>query len=181
MILNTCYCRKIFKTHCLTKICSRLTYHALRRLQIEINIFNMANRHTVFAFRTGLLGGAIVLESLAIQLFYERQYTLALMNGYLGMQCVTTFAFLYGKGFSVPRSCQKLITSLKLRLQEDRESQNQTDVIYLLKQARSLRIKGFTIGSFHYLQRSSVPLFVDFALKHIIRSIIVLRRFRVGG
>ena len=162
-------------------MCSTLTYRALRKLQLEMNIFNFANCHTVFAFRTGLVCVVILFESLAIQLFYQRQYTLALLNASLGIQCVITFAFLYGKGFSVPRASQKLISSLKLRLLERRGSQIGDDVTYLLRQVRSLRIKGFTVGSFHYLQRSSVPLFVDFAWRNIIRSIIALRGFRADG
>ena len=54
---------------------------------------------------------------------------------------------------------------------------NEIDSKYLQRCVLSVRIPGIRVGTFHLLQRTSVPQFVDFSVKHIARMIIVLRRY----
>ena len=174
------FCRNTFRSRYLTKLCTSFTCHTLQRLRLEINIFNLANSNSAFFYKTGLIWVVILYETMAVQLFFQCERALALVNRLRGIQCTLIYSFLYGTGFAVPRRSQRLVSVLRQRLAGNgRVGWNNTEFAYLVKKLRSIRIKGFSVASFHYLQRASIPLFLDFALKHTVRSIIIMRWFKV--
>ena len=145
----------------------------LRKLQLQVQLFNETNALVIFAFKNVLQGAVMICGASGLQ-FFHKNLALSLVNFVVVVQCFLSYGFMYGKGFDVRRKVQRLqlMAILELNLQG-----NGIDGKYLQRCVLSARIPGIRVGTFHLLQRTSIPQFVDFSVKHIARMIILLRRY----
>ena len=145
----------------------------LRKLQLKVQQFNETNALVIFAFKNVLQGAVMICGASGIQ-FFHKHPLLSLINFVVVLQCFLSYGFMYGKGFDVRRKVQglQLVANCELKRRG-----NGIDSKYLQRCILSVRIPGIRVGTFHLLQRTSIPQFLDFSVKHVARMIILLRRY----
>ena len=152
----------------------RGTYQKLRKVQLELVLFNASNIHLVFGMKVAFIGTSILTGFAAIQLFHDDRL-LSVVSAVILVNNLFVFNLVYDKGFSIPRRVTRLRSLLveKLKLahvvtQEERG--------VLTRQVKSIGIVAVRVGHFHHLERTSTPKFLDFCIKNIMRIVLAYRK-----
>ena len=147
----------------------------IRQIRLEVIAFNSSQKHVVFAARVCLTGCVSVAGFAAVHFFASRPL-LALGNGIIALQCFLVFTVLYDKGFSIPRSMLKLKKSLLWELNMSRSIRSE-EKKRLSREIKSIGTVAVLVGSFHRLQRTSTPVFVDTCMKYAVRLLVIMRGY----
>ena len=141
---------------------------------MEVSLFNEANAVLVFALKVVFVVGVIMCGFAAIQFFNPRTF-LTLLNTMLALDLSFIFCTLYARGFTIPRTLERLRSSLRkqVRLSDEKDKEL---ILVLDKYLRSVQPVSIEVGPFHYLHRLTAPNFIDFCVKNMVRAIIAYRR-----
>ena len=157
--------------------CARLLQE-LKKLQLEMSLFNQIFATSIFAIKIGAIGFVILCGFGATQYFHENPF-LAISHAFFALDAVLIYNILYDRGFAIPRHFAALKKSilLKLKLKATHQGTIQTQSqLSIAKGVKSVRVMAVRVGEFHYLQRLSTPTFLDFCIKNIMRLIMTLRK-----
>ena len=144
---------------------------ALRCLQLYVGQLNIVNQNLIFTWKLLCLFMSIVCGYAAIAHF--KDYTIfGVMYYALFLDASLIYTLLYEKALRVPalfkeskvqlRFCAKRI---KVRAERD----------LLERQALSVPPVGIKVGSFHVLERTSTPVFVNFVLNNVVSMLVVYK------
>ena len=155
------------------------SYKTLRRLQLEIDIFNDGFAFLIFGIRTGAVGVVTICGFGAVQ-FFKRNGIIGAINCTVLFDALLLCSIMYDKGFAIPRCFDKMKRSLIFRL---KMLKNLTEIerFKAEKQLKSIRTMSIRVGSFHHLQRVSTPTFIDFSVKNVARLVMAFRRRKPIG
>ena len=148
-------------------------FRALRRIQLEVGIFNESNAYTMFSFKTTNISIQIFCGFAAIQLFQVSR-VLSAVNAMIVLNAICMFIVTYDKGFAIPRCTKQLKSSLRTKLRLGGLTGGETGRI--LKEVRSVGNVAIRLGHFHYLQRTSTPNMMDFCFRNTLRLVIAYRK-----
>ena len=148
---------------------------AIRQIQLEVSAFNSSQKHLVFTAKICLTGCVTIAGFAAIH-FCDSRGWLALCNGIIALQNFFVFTVLYDKGFSIPRSMVKLKKTALWKLKMS-PLISCVDRKLLSREIESVGAVAVLVGSFHRLQRTSTPIFVDTCVKYAVRLLMIVRRY----
>ena len=147
----------------------------MRMLQLEVNLFNRGFASFVFMTKYCALGIIVACGLAANQLFSRMNSLFGVMNAVAILDSMILFNTLYDNGFSVPRRLQRLknVGLLRLKSMPNVTKEEHDRLKRLLGSIRNTAVK---VGNFHRLQRTSTPMFIDFAMKTTVRLVMFFRR-----
>ena len=87
------------------------------------------------------------------------------------VDCGAIYALVYQKAFAVPDSFRDTIQNVleRLRMKKPRGPWRSA----MERQLKSIPLVGIKVASFHTLERTSTPVFVDFVLKNIVGMLVI--------
>ena len=146
------------------------TYKYIRGVQVFILLFNLANRHVIFAEKLLCIGIAITSGYAAIAHF--KDYPIfGVMYYVLFINVTFSYTLIYEKGFQVLDTFQEAKTQLRLHaIRHGRAGGRKT----LEKQFRSVAPVGIKVGDFHVLERTSTPIFLLYVLTNVVNMLVAL-------
>ena len=156
-----------------------LLLQKLRKLQVEVTLFNQVFASIVFLTKILAIGVVILCGFGAIQFSHENPF-LAVINFVFALDAMMVFNLLYDRGFTIPRqfSILKRLTLLKLKLKVIQGATGTESLVSVEKGVKSVRVMAIQVGAFHHLQRLSTPLFLDFCGKNLVRLVMRFRNLK---
>ena len=150
------------------------TYKILRKVQIEVALFNESNANLIFGMKVVMITVTIASGFSAVQ-FFHVHHLIGATNAIILVDAMAIFSVLYDRGFSIPRKVAQLKLTLSLTLKlidlvTDEEKKT------MLRNLKSVGMVAIRVGHFHHLQRVSTPNFVDFSVKNTARMVIAYRK-----
>ena len=149
----------------------------LKKLQIEVSLFNKVFASSVFAIKVAAMGLVILCGFGAIQFSHESPL-LATSNTVFALNAMLVYNILYDRGFAIPRqfTALKKLVLLKLKLKLTQGTHDTDNVRRMVKAVKSVRVMAVRVGAFHCLQRLSTPTFLDFCIKNLVRLVMGFRK-----
>ena len=90
----------------------------------------------------------------------------------VGLDAVFSYAFMFEKGFGIPRGVHQVKRKLKMRMLTCRDKRV---VQMVTMQVRSIPASvGIKVGDFHMLERVSTPVFVHYVITNIVNLLVTL-------
>ena len=149
----------------------------LKKLQVELTLFNQVFASSVFALKITAIGLVVLCGFGAIQFLHENPL-LAVSNAVFALDAMCVYNILYDRGFAIPRqlTALKKLVLLKLKLKLAQGTHDTESVHRMVKALKSVRVMAVRVGAFHYLQRLSTPTFLDFCTKNLVRLVMAFRK-----
>ena len=143
-------------------------YKSLRCLQLYIQLLNLVNRHLIFTCKVVCLGISITSGYAAIAHF-EDHHVYGIMYVVVCLNCIMVYTLLYDKAFRTPN----LLTNVKaaFRLNVNRNT-NRFQRKIMERQVLSIPALGVKVGTFHVMERTSTPVFLDYVLNNIVSMLL---------
>lgn len=150
------------------------TLRSLRTLEIEAALFNYGCSGIVFTLKIAAIGAVVFCGFGAVQ-FIHTYTALSALYFTMVLDAFLLFNTIYDKGFAVPQKFSTIKRTLAYKIKrvvglEDGE------VKYVLKELASVKAMSIRVGTFHYLERVSTPMFLDFSVKNAARLVMAYRR-----
>lgn len=149
-------------------------YKILRKVQVEVTLFNESNANLVFGMKVVMISVTIVCGFSAVQ-FFHVQHLIGAMNFIVVINGMAIFSVTYDRGFSIPRRVAQLKSSLSSTLKLV-DLMTEDEKATILRKLGSVGLVAIRVGHFHHLQRVSTPNFVDFCVKNMARMVIAYRK-----
>ena len=149
----------------------------LKKLQIEVSLFNQVFASAVFVIKVASIGLIVLCGFGAIQFLHEDPL-LAISNTFFALDAMLVYNILYDRGFAIPRQFVALrnLLLLKIRLKLAQGAHDAENDLRMLKGVKSVRVMAVRVGEFHHLQRLSTPTFLDFCAKHLVRLVMAFKK-----
>ena len=149
----------------------------LKKLQIEVSLFNQVFASSVFAIKVAAMGLVILCGFGAIQFLHHRPL-LAISNTVFALNAMLVYNVLYDRGFAIPRQvvAWKKLVFLKMKLKLAQGTHDTDNVRRMVRAVKSVRVMAVRVGAFHCLQRLSTPTFLDFCFKNLVRLVMAFRK-----
>ena len=150
------------------------TYKILRKVQIEVALFNESNANLIFGMKVVMITVTIASGFSAVQ-FFHVHHLIGATNAIILVDAMAIFSVLYDRGFSIPRKVAQLKSSLSSTLKLV-DLMTEDEKATILRKLGSVGLVAIRVGHFHHLQRVSTPNFVDFSVKNTARMVIAYRK-----
>ena len=126
------------------------------------------NRNLIFTAKLLCIGGGIFSGYAAIAHFNDHPI-FGVMYYIVFLDLVLIYCIIYAKAFKVPLLVRKATTRLDILADRlDNKALRNT----LRRQLRSIPPLGIQVGSFHTLERTSTPVFLDYVLTNIVNMLV---------
>ena len=146
-------------------------YRSLRQLELYVILFSMVHRYFIFTWKLHCISISIIILGCAAIVHFQDHVIFGVMYYVVFVHAVAIYALVYQKAFAVPYSFRDTLQNVLERLRQERRRgpwRSATE-----KQLRSIPLVGIKVGSFHTLERTSTPVFVDFVVRNIVGMLVV--------
>ena len=145
-------------------------YDELRKIQLQVNLFNNMNRFIIFSFKflcitMCTLNGYYMIAHFSADPLYGGVYVIAFW--FLGI----SYSLMYEKAHAIPTMIGQTKSTVLLRVRSGVHSPGlkQKIEIYL----RSVPAIGIQVGRFHTFERVATPVFVDFVFGNVMGLLVM--------
>ena len=143
----------------------------LRQLEIYVLLLNKVHEHVVFTSKMTCIVIGTVTGYAAIACFQQHNAMFGIMYLLMFCDCGSAYAVVYGKAFAVPRCFREVIQAIKERIGVDQPRGARREAME--RQIMSVPLMGIKVGSFHTLERTSTPVFIDFVMKNVVSMLVI--------
>ena len=145
----------------------------LRCIQLYIQLLNIVQHDLIFTWKLLSLGISIVSGYAAISHFGDYPI-FGFMYCVLFFDSAIIYTVLYAKALLVPGIFKKAKVAILHRLSRYRKM-NKFENAIIQKQLISIPPVGIKVGEFHVLERTSVPVFLDYVIRNIVSMLVALQ------
>ena len=146
------------------------TYKSLRCLQLYVTLLNIVNRNLIFTWKLLSIGMCITSGYAAINHFKDH-IVFGFMYYYIFLNAPLIYITLYEKAVQVSTLFRQAVQQTLLQLVETRQL-SRVERNILVRKFRAMPPVAISVGQFHTLERTSVPVFADYVLKNIVSMLV---------
>ena len=151
------------------------SYKGLRKLQLNVMLFNEGNSYLIFTFKLLCIYLAVSCGLGAIYCFdYNKSYVL--LSGLLCCDIIGLYGIVYEKAFAIPTGVESLRNELLVIVHKKRTTLLRREGMIMLRKIRSIPNFGIRVGDFHMMERTSTPIFIDFVIRNVVNLLVLLRQ-----
>ena len=133
-------------------------YDELRKIQLEVNLFNNMNRFNVFSFKLHCIAMCTLNGYFMIAYFSTDPIFGCLYYTAFGVLC-TLYSIMYERAFAIPKMVRLTKSVVLLRAGAVMRAPGLKQKIKM--SLRSVPEVGIQFGRFHSFERVAMPIFVD--------------------
>ena len=84
------------------------------------------------------------------------------------------YGFVYEKAFAIPNGIREVKGILRVQI-DARRKRLWTETLEMVKKVRAIPPFGIRLGSFHTMERTSTPIFIDVVIRNLAALLVLLR------
>ena len=138
-----------------------------------MQLLNIVHQDLIFTFKLLSLGICIVSGYAAIAHFGDYPI-FGVMYCVLFFDSAIIYMVVYAKALLVPALFVKARVAIQQRLSRHRKMKKFENAI-IQKQLISIPPVGIKVGEFHVLERTSIPVFLDYVARNIVSLLVALQ------
>ena len=149
------------------------SYRHLRCLQIYIQLVNIVNEDLIFTWKLLSLGICITSGYATIAYFSDHP-VFGVMYCVMFLDCVIAYTVVYYKALQFPVTFRNAKMLVQHRAGLYCKS-NKNQRMILQRQLMSIPPLGIKVGKFHILERTSIPVFLDYVVRNVVSLLVAYK------